>query len=134
MPTPNHQIARDFFIAIAQGELPDDLVTADMTGWTTTTPVLSKAQFRAGVGMLGTIFAKTLVYHIDALTAEDDRVVAEVHSTGTLPGDQPFANTHVFILRIRDGKIAHMAEHMNPYVVAAGIGPHMKTLMEQMAG
>lgn len=133
MTASNHQIVRDFFAALSRGTLPDDLLTPDMTAWTTMSHAIGKAQFQGGVAMLGAIFSGTLTYDIDTLTAEEDRVAAEVQSHGTLSGDEPFHNIHVFTFRIRDGKIAHVAEHMNPFIVAEKIAPRMQALMGHAA-
>lgn len=129
MNQSSHRIARDFFAAIAGGDLPEQLVTPDMAAWTVTSGATDKARFQGGVKLLASIFGGTLTYTIDALTAEDDRVVAEVRSHGTLAGGEPFQNTHVFILRVREGRVASVAEFMNQDAVRDKIVPLMQAAM-----
>ena len=62
---------------------------------------------------------------MDSLTAEDDRVAAEVRSQGTLVSGEPFANSYVFILRICDGRMSGTAYgtvvlHVSPEAAAGG--------------
>lgn len=129
MKEDNYQLVRDFFAAIASGDLRENLVTEDMTAWTATSGATDKARFQGGVKMLASIFGGTLVYTIDALTADEDRVAAEVQSHGTLAGGEPFHNTHVFVFRIRDGRIASVAEHMNQFIVRDKIVPLIQAAM-----
>jgi uncharacterized protein len=123
MTSPNHQLVRDFFAGLSSGNLPAELFAPDMTAWTTTSGTTDKAKFLGGVKVLISIFGGTLRYRIDSLTAEEDRVVAEVRSNGTLVDGEDFHNAHVFIFRIRDGRIAAVVEHMNPIIVREKIVP-----------
>jgi hypothetical protein len=50
-------LAREYFTAVGNGELPDELLTPDMTGWITC--------------------ARPLRFTIKSPTADEDRVVAE---------------------------------------------------------
>ena len=126
----HQQLVRDFFIAIAVGELPEDLLTSDMTFWSVNSGTSDKERFHGGVKALSSIFGGTLTYVIDSFTAEEDRVVAEIRSHGTLP-DGEFHNTHLFMFRIRDGRIAEAIEYMNQLVVRERIIPLMQALMEK---
>lgn len=117
MPQSNHQIVLDFFTALSNGTLSAGMFTADMTAWTTTSGESSRDRYLAGVAMLQCLFPARLTYTVDSLTAEDDRVAAEVQSRGTLVDGKTFHNTYVFMFRIRDERIAGLAEHFNPQVV-----------------
>ena len=125
---PNHQIARKFIAALFSGNIPDDLLTPDMRAWTTVGPLLDKAAYQSGVKQVMSLFAATggATYTIDALTAEDDRVAAEVRSKGTLSDGEPYENNYVFVLRIRDGRVAAVAEHFNPIPAMEKIFPRMQ--------
>lgn len=131
MSATHHQLVRDFFAAIAQGELPEALVTEDMSAWTLTSGDTDQQRFRMGVKLLAGIFNGTLHYTINAITAEDDRVVAEAHSNGTLSNGVDFHNVHVFTFRIRDGRIAWVGEYMNPLIVQEKIVPLMQASMSK---
>ena len=50
-------------------------------------------------------------------------MVAEVSSDWALINGQRARNRHVFIFRIRDGRIAFVAEYMDPAVARDIIGP-----------
>lgn len=126
----NHQLARDFIAALSAGDVPDELLTPDMTLWTISSGTSSdKARFQAAIKMLASITDDAIVYDIVSLTAEGDRVVAEVKSRGTLINGETFENNHVFLLRVRDGKIAEVAEYMNPIVVREKIAPLLQQAM-----
>jgi len=123
MPQSNHQTVRDFFTALSNGTLSAGMFTTDMTAWTTTSGESSRDRYLAGVTMLQSLFPAGLTYSVDSLTAEGDRVAAEVQSRGTLVDGKTFHNTYVFMLRIRDERIASVAEHFNPQVVRDMILP-----------
>jgi uncharacterized protein len=50
-------------------------------------------------------------------------VAAEVQGRGTLKNGQDYHNTYVFVFRLRNGRIASVAEHNNPLVVREKIMP-----------
>lgn len=127
MNKDSHRIVQSFFAAVRAGELPDALLTDDFTGWTTLQGRVSKAQYQAAIGTLARISREPLVFTIDAITAEDDRVVAEVRSQGVLIDGKPYANTYVFVLRVRDGLIASVAEHFNALIVLERMTPLLQT-------
>ena len=72
---------------------------------------------------LQSLFPAGLTYTVESLTAEEDRVAAEVQSRGTLLNGDLFHNVYVFMFRIRGGRIAAVAEHFNPQVVRDKIMP-----------
>jgi len=113
MPHPNHQLARAYFAAVTAGDLPDSLLTADMTAWGTTLGPITKAAYQEMIRWLARMCATPIQFTIDAITAEDDRVLAEAHSSATLINGEPYTNTYVFSFRVRDGRISLIAEHYN---------------------
>lgn len=134
MTNANRELVREFFAALSTGYMPEDLLTDDMTGWTPSGGAMEKATFLGAVKILAAIFGPDFKYTIDAMTAEEDRVAAEVQSSGTFLDGEPFHNFHVYIFRIRDGRIAHMAEHMNELMVHEKIIPRMQAAMAGSAG
>ena len=134
MTPANNQLVRDFFTAIASGNVPDDLLAPDMSLWTVNGGTSDKARFQAAMKMFASIFSGTLTYDIDALTAEEDRVAAEVQSHGTLPDGEPFHNIHLFMFRIRDGRIASIAEFINQFIVREKIAPLMLAATTRTSG
>jgi uncharacterized protein len=129
MAQVNHQLVRHFFTAIATGNLPDNLLTSDMTFWSVNSGTSDKARFQGAMKILASIFGGTMVYNIDSLTAEEDRVVAEVQSRGTLVNGEAFHNTHIFLFRIHNARIASVAEYMNQFLVRDKIAPLMQAAM-----
>jgi len=111
------RLVHAYFAAVTAGNLPDSLLTEDMTAWTTTQGAMSKAAYQEVIRLLARISKVPLRFTVDAITAEEDRVLAEARSEGVLINDEPYANTYVFAFRIRDGRIASIAEHFNALVV-----------------
>jgi ketosteroid isomerase-like protein len=128
MTHPNHKFAHAYFAAVTAGELPDSLLTSDMTAWGTTLGPIGKATYQQMIRMLARMCATPIQFTVDAITAEDDRVLAEAHSTATLINGEPYANTYVFSFRIRDGRIAWIAEHYNALVSEQKLLPLMAQL------
>lgn len=122
----NHRLARAYFAAVEAGELPDELLTPDMTAWTTTQGSLDRTTYQQAIRLLAAMTGRSVRFTIDAITAEDDRAVAEARSTATLRNGQPYTNTYVFSFRIRDGRIAWVAEHFNALVVQEKLVPLMQ--------
>lgn len=130
MSHPNHAIARAFFEALSNSELPDALLSPDMTAWTTSSGTdRDKAAYQFGISLLGKIFQGRYEYKVHSLTAEEDRVAAEVEANGTLVNGNPYSSRYVFILRIKDGKITSVAEHMDPRRVQEDLGPLLQAAM-----
>lgn len=137
MTTDLHQIARDFIAGLSAGILPMDLCAEDMTVWTTTSgdgALASREKYAGGLKMLAGFFDGGLAYSIDALIAEKDRVAIEARSAGTLVNGDAFGNRYVFLLTVRDGRIASVAEHFNPEPVRTQIAPLIQAAMAKAAG
>jgi ketosteroid isomerase-like protein len=132
--TENYRLAQDFFAAVSAGELPDAYLTDDMTAWTTTQGFISKQAYQNLIKILAQISAKPLRFTIDQITAEADRIVAECHSEGVLINDEPYANTYVFIFKLRDGRIAAIAEHFNALIVQEKMMPLVRSSKTRREG
>jgi uncharacterized protein len=124
-----HQIVREFLAALAKGELGDDMLTPDFSGWTVLSGPVSKAVYQRAFAVFASIFSEGPVLTIHSLTAEGDRVVAEFHSQGTLQTGDAYQNDYLFLFRIRDGRIAYVGEYFNPDIVRAKIGPAIAAAM-----
>lgn len=121
-------VVEAFFAAVAAGELPDSMLTADMTGWITTQGTVDKASYQGMIRVLARMTEGPLDFTIDAVTAQDDRIVAEAHSTGRLVNGEDYAQTYVYVFRMRDGLIASVAEHYNALVAQEKLLPLMREL------
>ena len=122
----SRRLVRAFFEAVTAGALPDSLLTPDMRGWTTHSGSMDKAAYQGVIELLAGISEKPLRFTIDAITAEEDRAVAEVRSSGTLLGGEDYANTYVYAFRFRDGRIASVAEHYNALIVEEKMMPLLR--------
>lgn len=128
MPHPNHEIARRYFDAFFRGELTNAVVTPDLTAWTTVGSLEGPA-YLASVRQVMALFQGgkgSFDYTIDAITAEDDRAVVEIRSKAAFTDGEPYENTYVFVLRIRDGRVAAVAEHFNPLPFLEKMLPRMQ--------
>ena len=129
----NYQIARDYCAAVTRGDLPDELLTPDMTAWITAGTVMDKAGYQQAVRLLAEMLAEPLVFTIQSLTADEDRVVIEATSRGTLINGERYEQTYVFVIRVRDGRIASVAEHYNALVAKEKLVPLMAAAAERLA-
>lgn len=127
------RLVRAYFAAVTAGELPDELLTADMTAWTTTQGTMDKAAYQAVIRLLARMCRVPLAFTVDSITAEEDRAVAEARSEGVLINGETYANTYVFVFRIRDGRIASIAEHFNALVVKEKMIPLVEQLRDAAA-
>ena len=136
MTHAHHDLARTFFTALSSGVVPDDLLTEDVSVWTTLSGLSQggRAHYQGGIRMLASIFSGGVTYSVDSLTAEDDRVAAEVQGRGVLVNGETYHNVYVFMLRIRDGRIASIAEHFDPRVTIEKIMPLMMAAMSKAQG
>jgi ketosteroid isomerase-like protein len=127
---PNYAVAEAYLAAVTAGELPDNLLTDDMTAWLTTRGEISKSEYQGAIRLLAKMCQSPIRFTVDAMTAEDDRVVIEAHSQATLIDGQPYANTYVFSIRVRNGSIAWIAEHYNPFIAQEKLLPLAASLRE----
>jgi uncharacterized protein len=126
----SRELIETFFAAVAAGNLPDDLLTPDMTAWGTTLGPVDKAAYQQVIRLLARITAGPLTFTIDSITAEEDRAVAEVRSQGTLVDGSDYSNTYVFVFRIREGRLASVAEHYNALIVQDKLMPLIRAAGE----
>lgn len=134
MSEANRERVREFFAALQAGQFPPGLLASDMTIWTVTSGTSERQRFEGGVRLLYSLFGGSLTYHIESLTAQEDRVAAEVHSAGTLLDGASYHNDHVFIFRLAGGRIAAVREFMNQTVVTEKIAPAIKMAMAAKKG
>ena len=134
MTETSHRIVRDFLAAMSKGGLTEDMITSDFSGWTVLSGPVEKRLYQRAFALFSGIFREGPVLTIHSLTAEDDRVVAEFRSQGTLLSGEAYQNDYLFLFRIRDGRIAYVGEYFNPDIVRAKIGPAMAAAMARAKG
>lgn len=129
----SHSLVRAFFAAVTNGEMPDSLLTTDMTAWITTGGTIDKASYQHLIRVLAAMCDGPLEFTIRSLTAEEDRVVAEAESHGKLVDGSEYSNTYVFVFRIRDGRFASIAEHYNALIIEEKLMPLMAAAQNKVA-
>jgi uncharacterized protein len=123
MSHPNYAVAEAYLAAVTAGDLPDSLLTDDMTAWLTTQGPISKAAYQGAIRLFARMAQSPIRFTVDAMTAQDDRVVIEAHSQATLINGEEYGNTYVFSIRVRDGRIAWIAEHFNALIAQEKLIP-----------
>jgi hypothetical protein len=130
MSHPNYALAEAYLAAVTAGDLPDSLLTDDMTAWLTTQGPISKAAYQGAIRLFARMAQSPIRFTVDAMTAQDDRVVIEAHSQATLINGEAYGNTYVFSLRVRDGRIAWIAEHFNALIAQEKLFPLAASLRQ----
>jgi len=130
MSHPNHAVAEAYLSAVTAGDLPDSLLTDDMTAWLTTQGTISKSAYQGAIRLLARMCQSPICFTVDAITGEDDRVVVEARSQAILIDGEQYANTYVFSIRVREGRIAWIAEHFNPLIAQERLYPLAASLRQ----
>jgi hypothetical protein len=130
MSHPNYAVAEAYLAAVTAGDLPDSLLTDDMTAWLTTQGPVSKAAYQGAIRLFARMAQSPIRFTVDAMTAQDDRVVIEAHSQATLINGEAYGNTYVFSIRVRDGRIAWIAEHFNALIAQEKLLPLAASLRQ----
>jgi ketosteroid isomerase-like protein len=81
------------------------------------------------IRLLAEACGRPIQFTIVSLTAEDDRVVAEARSETVLVNGEPYSNTYIFVIRVRDGRMASIAEHYNALIVEKTLMPVIRTVL-----
>lgn len=119
------EIAHRFLDAISAGNLPSELLTEDMSAWGTMQGPIDREHYCGMVRSLTRAVAEPIVFTVDAVTAEGERIVIEARSHARLVTGDTYENTYVFVLQMAGDRIAHVAEHFNPLVVLEKLMPAM---------
>lgn len=126
----SYRLVHSFFAAVTAGDLPDELLTTDMTAWITTGGTMEKSAYQDLIHLLAQMCSTPIHFTIDSITAEQDRAVAEARSQCELINGEAYGNTYVYVFRFRDGRIASVAEHYNALLAQEKLLP----LMREMSG
>ncbi|MDR2857310.1 MAG: nuclear transport factor 2 family protein [Novosphingobium sp.] len=130
-----HQLVTRFFADLGAGTLADEMFTEDATAWTLSTKAEGPAAlYRHGTKVLASLFPAGIAYTIGSITAEGDRAAAETTGHGVLYDGKVYDNHYVMLFRIRDGKIAALAEYFDPRPVEELIMPLLTAAMAAQKG
>ena len=123
-----HDLVRRFFDLLGDGNIDAwlALMTDDVAADTPFSPTGAATRFD-GIAEIESRFGdarlrmESLAFHdVEVLATEDSaRYVATCSSTGTFPGDVPYANSYCWMFTIADGRITHWTEYVDPQAVLA---------------
>lgn len=129
----HRQLVETFLAGLSRGAVDDALLSDDMVFWSINSGESVKARFQQGIALLAQVANHSIVYRLDSLITDGDRLVAEVSSHGTLMDGSSLQNQHVFLFALQQGRIAEVREFMNQFVVAEKVAPLMQKLMNQQS-
>lgn len=133
MTAQSHALVRAFLEAMSAGDLPGDLLTDDMVGWTVSSNTeFPREKYQGAAKLVAAVFDGGNHYEVQAITAEGDRAAADVRASGRLIDGQTYANRYVFLFRFRDGKIARIDEFFDPVPMREKLAPLMQQVMARM--
>ena len=121
----NKQVVIDFYEAGARGDMDTcfDLIADDIT-WTNIGSTKFSGTFDGKQELmeklLGPLFGQLkagITSTIEALIAEDDRVVALTKGRAETHDGTPYNNSYCQVMRIADGRIAEVTEYMDTALI-----------------
>jgi uncharacterized protein len=115
----NKAIVKEFLKGLGSGDAAKvaSVIADDISAVCTGTSCMSVARNREDVlgalAMLSQVTKNGIDFKILHLTAEEDRVSAEVEGKSTLANGTPYNNQYHFLFFIRNGKIYLIKEYMD---------------------
>lgn len=118
----NKKVVEQFLAKFGRKDIAGALndMTDDCTWWIGGKPELfalcgtkTKAEMKELLGQLVPPMKNGLEMRLRGMTAEGDRVAAEVESCGELPDGKVYNNEYHFLFVVRDGKIAQVKEYLD---------------------
>jgi ketosteroid isomerase-like protein len=131
MSAANKQIARTFLKALGSGDVAalKSVMTDDVVGTTAGYSAISGSRNGAAIcaiaAALPQITEAGVEFEILHLTAEDDRVAAEVQGHATMTNGKSYNNQYHFLFFIRDGRICKLMEYLDTELAVAVLGPYL---------
>ena len=127
----NKSVVRDFFKVLGSGDSAgvNALVTPDIVATATGSSVMSRSRTReellAVVDMTRQATKSGFDFQVLHLTAEDDRVSAEVKGQATLANGVEYNNEYHFLFFLSGGKIRVIREYSDTKLVEERFGAMM---------
>lgn len=131
MMSDNKTLVKNFLEALGTGDAErlKSFITSDIAAVATGTSMLSGTRnYDELLGATTVLKAATrngIEFRILNLTAEADRVAAEVEGYSTLVNGAAYNNQYHLLFFIRDGKICRMKEYFDTKLADAALGPLM---------
>lgn len=129
----NKQVVRDFFDLMNEGKVAEAfaMTTPDFQWWggagdSAEGITLTAEQLIPVEAEFMTLFDGPIITKLGAMTAEDDRVVAEAETYGTFDGGKVYNNVYSQHFVIREGRIAAWREYYNTQLVENLFGEKLR--------
>lgn len=125
----NKAVVRKFVQALGAGDADTlkSLITPDIEAVCTGTCLLSATrgfdEIVGAAGMLKQVTQAGIAFEILQLTAEGDRVAAEIQGRSTLVTGVDYNNEYHFLFFLRDGRIYRMKEYMDTLLTQTVFAP-----------
>jgi uncharacterized protein len=125
----NKQVVREFLQALGTGDAPRmmpllaDNIEAVAMGTCLMSGTRNKEQILSTLGLLSQSVKNGIDFKILHLTAEEDRVAAEVAGSSTMVTGGPYNNNYHFLFFIRNGQIYKIKEYFCTKLVEDTFGP-----------
>ncbi|NKI15854.1 SnoaL-like domain-containing protein [Spongiibacter sp. KMU-166] len=129
MSDKNKKIVTDFIQAMGNGDIEaiQTLLAHDVEAVTMGSSLISGSrgydELIAGAAMFKQITATGIDFEIQHLTAEENRVSAEVKGRSELVSGAHYNNDYHFLIFIRDDKIIKIKEYVDTKLVDAVLAP-----------
>lgn len=129
MSQANKEVIRKFMIALGSGDVETvkSLITDDIEAVCVGTSMVSGTRGYADIVGVGDLFKKItkagIRFDILTMTAEEDRVSAEMQGHSDLVTGVPYNNQYHFLFFLRDGRIYRMKEYIDTKLADAALGP-----------
>lgn len=126
----NKQLVANAWGAVSRGDVDAFLgALADDVTWTFFGTHRFAGTFRGKAELSAKLFAPLgevleggIRIHIDALTAEGDRVVMEARGEAATKAGARYDNTYCVVVTVRDGRIVAVREYLDSELVTAVFG------------
>jgi len=115
----NKTLVTNFFQLFSDGEIEEafDYLSDDASWWVPGDLPFSgtktKAEYLQIVGNIQTGFPEGLSLELTSMTAEGDKVAAEVSSLGQHVNGKTYANKYHFLIEIKNNKMINVKEYMD---------------------
>ncbi|NWK97906.1 hypothetical protein DM806_20040 [Sphingobium lactosutens] len=125
------QRVRDFLRFLGHGDVDGlaQILSPDVQATATGTSFMSGTrgydEILSTAGTLGAITQNGIDFQIVSLTAEEDRVSAEVRGESTLTNGTPYNNEYHFLFTIRGDRIVKISEYFCTKLVEEAFAPLM---------
>ena len=131
MSKSHHQIVREFIAGMAAGQVTDEMLTPDFSAWVSSAGTADKTAYQQGIALLPKVVEGEIAFTIHSLTAEDDRVIAEFSGDAKLTNGKTYHNDYLYLFRIRDGRVCHLAEYLDVIAMREILMPAMMEFVER---